>query len=64
MKGYKTIEVSTECYNELRRLKNAIEEIFGSPVSFTKLIRFLIVAKIDWSDFLALNNVEESSEGK
>lgn len=49
---YKTIMVSVETYGELCRLKAGIEKILGSPISFDKAVRFLILAKIDWSDLL------------
>jgi predicted CopG family antitoxin len=61
VKRQKTIMVSTECYDELYRLKVELEKIFGSPASFTKLIRFLVLAKIDWCEFLALQNEDESA---
>lgn len=54
MTDYKTIQLSAETYEELSRLKTSIQKIFGSSISFDKAIRFLIMAKIDWIELLAL----------
>jgi predicted CopG family antitoxin len=39
---FKTIEISTETYEQLRRFQRKISEIMERKVSFDKLIRILI----------------------
>lgn len=60
---YKTIEVSTETYMRLCRVKKELEKIFHNNVSFAKMLKLLLSPKlIDYSEIFAEKTPEKQEE--
>ena len=58
----KTIQVSTKCYEEFNRTKDQLEKIFRKSISSDKFLRFLLFAKIDYSDLAIIT--QEKNDGE
>jgi predicted CopG family antitoxin len=57
---YKTIEVSTETYMRLLRVKKELEKIFHNNISFDKMLKLLLSPKlVDYSEIFAEKTPEK-----
>lgn len=54
---YANIQIYTEIYEELSRLKAALEEIAGCSLSYNKVLKMLIFIKVDWGNLLEIHEL-------
>lgn len=54
---YRNIQISNRGYKEFHRLKTALEEIAGTSLSNDKVLRMLILVKVDWGNLLQIHEL-------
>jgi len=59
---YKTVQVSVETFDLLCSLKSETQKIFEKKISFDEIIRWLIVAKVDWADLVFARKILADEE--